>query len=275
MSVADTHALLEQFKQSFFAEPTKVDECLGMLPKLKIAVAKFPSLHPLCTHEISPQELMLARETYELATLLSVKAQDVASFERHLAKAKTLYNDYNTIHSHGQSVSMPKSERQNLILGLNLLFLLSQNRMAEFHTEMELIPLEMHSTIFIEHPVRLEQYLMEGSYNKVVAAQREVPADSYHFFMGILVETVRDEIADCCERAYEQLDLTDAQKMLMCESPEQLAEYIAVRDTERGWSVHGSTLTFDSLGGDSSSAVLSEQLIVRSLEYAKELERIV
>ena len=32
--------------------------------------------------------------------------------------------------------SMPTSERQNLILGLNLLFLLSQNRMAEFHTEL-------------------------------------------------------------------------------------------------------------------------------------------
>ena len=57
---------------------------------------------------------------------------------------------------------MPRSERQNLILGLHLLFLLSQSRMAEFHTELELIPLEMHTNIFIKHPVRLEQYLMEG-----------------------------------------------------------------------------------------------------------------
>ena len=86
-----------------------------------------------------------AGETYELATLLSVKMEDVDAFERHIAKTKTLYNDYSTISSQGREVIMPKSERQNLILGLNLLFLLSQNRMAEFHTELELIPVRTHA----------------------------------------------------------------------------------------------------------------------------------
>ena len=33
-------------------------------------------------------------ETYEYATLLSVKAADIAAFERHVAQAKTLYHDY-------------------------------------------------------------------------------------------------------------------------------------------------------------------------------------
>jgi len=206
---------------------------------------------------------------------MSIKAREISSFERHVAKAKTLYNDYSTIPSDGRLVSMPKSERQNLILGLNLLFLLSQNRMAEFHTELELIPLEMHTTIFIKHPVRLEQYLMEGSFNKVVAAQREVPADSYHFFMDILIETVRDEIADCCERAYPQLFLKDAQSMLMCSSAAQLESYINARDPERVWSMQSGKVVFNSPEFDSSSQVPSEQLIVRTLEYAKELERIV
>ena len=38
--------------------------------------------------------------------------------------------------AHQNTETMPTSERQNLIFGLNLLFLLSQNRMAEFHTEL-------------------------------------------------------------------------------------------------------------------------------------------
>lgn len=37
------------------------------------------------------------------------------------------------------------SKQQNLIVGLNLLRLLVQNRIAEFHTELELIPQEVGS----------------------------------------------------------------------------------------------------------------------------------
>ena len=84
MSVEQTQAQLEQFKQAFFAEPTDTDTCEALLPKLKVrplpkwqsksapgltpracaqlAVAQFPTLHPLRTEDISPQELMLARE---------------------------------------------------------------------------------------------------------------------------------------------------------------------------------------------------------------------
>ena len=35
------------------------------------------------------------------------------------------------------------------------------------------------------------QYLMEGNYNKVFLARGNVPADSYHFFMNILLDTLR------------------------------------------------------------------------------------
>ena len=217
---------------------------------------------------------LAAGETYELATLLSVKMEDIDAFERHIAKTKTLYNDYSTITSSGREVIMPKSERQNLILGLNLLFLLSQNRMSEFHTELELIPIEMHSNLFVKHPVTLEQYLMEGSYNKVVAAQHSPPADSYQYFMSILLVTVRDEIADCCERAYESLTLAEAQSMLMCGSEEELMEFIGEREE---WSVAEGKLVFSSAEekGDAVMEVPSNKLIMRTLEYAKELERIV
>jgi len=41
--------------------------------------------------------------------------------------------------------------------------LLSQNRIADFHMELErLDPTQLHSNIYLKHPVSLEQYLMEG-----------------------------------------------------------------------------------------------------------------
>ena len=46
---------------------------------------------------------------------------------------------------------------------------LSQNRVAEFHTELERLPAkEVQNNVYIKHPVSLEQYIMEGSYNKVL-----------------------------------------------------------------------------------------------------------
>jgi hypothetical protein len=54
------------------------------------------------------------------------------------------------------------------LLGLNLLRLLAQNRISEFHTQLELIePEQIQSNIYIKHPVQLEQSIMEGRYNKV------------------------------------------------------------------------------------------------------------
>lgn len=65
-----------------------------------------------------------------------------------------------------------ESANKYQLLGLNLLFLLSQNRVSEFHTELELLPQEIIQTNeFIRHPLALEQYLMEGSYSKIFRAK--------------------------------------------------------------------------------------------------------
>jgi 26S proteasome regulatory subunit N12 len=87
---------------------------------------------------------------------------------------------------------LPESPFMYQLLGLNLLCLLSQNRVAEFHTELERLPhKEIHTNVYLKHPVNLEQYIMEGSYNKVILAKGNVPAESFKFFMEILLDTVR------------------------------------------------------------------------------------
>jgi RNase P/RNase MRP subunit POP5 len=43
-----------------------------------------------------------------------------------------------------------------------------------FLQELELLPVkELQNNIYIKHPVSMEQYLMEGSYNKVIGTRED------------------------------------------------------------------------------------------------------
>lgn len=59
------------------------------------------------------------------------------------------------------------SPNQSAVRGLNLLFLLVENRLAEFHSELELMSDGERADECVMFPVRLEQYLMVGSYDQV------------------------------------------------------------------------------------------------------------
>ena len=74
--------------------------------------------------------------------------------------------------------------------------------------------------MYIKHPVSLEQYIMEGSYNKVLSLKGNVPAESYNFFFDILLNTVRDEIASCLEKV-----IIKSQSALSSSSPSGLQNY--------------------------------------------------
>jgi len=90
---------------------------------------------------------------------------------------------------------LPGSARQYPILGLNLLRLLAQNRIAEFHTELELLPAGLQaSNEYLKFPAQLEQHIMEGSYNRVLSAKQAGPyAAEGLYFMDLLVDTVREQ----------------------------------------------------------------------------------
>jgi len=86
---------------------------------------------------------------------------------------------------------LPPSPQEYPILGLNLLRLLVQNRIAEFHTELELLSSAALENPCIKHAVELEQSFMEGAYNRVLSARQTVPHDTYVYFMDLLAKTVR------------------------------------------------------------------------------------
>jgi len=160
--------LLSQLKAAFSQGDDKLDTCLQYLTQLKITMLDFASLPPAAPSAAQDEELLLAREILEYGALLAIKAIDIPSFERQVAQLKTYYTDC--------ASRLPESPRQYPILGLNLLRLLAQNRIAEFHTELEVLPAQLiMSNVYIKFPAQLEQHIMEGSYNKVLSAKQASP----------------------------------------------------------------------------------------------------
>ncbi len=102
---------------------------------------------------------------------------------------------------------------------LAFVLLLCLCRIADFHTELEQVPSDtLQNDPYIRCPVRMEQFIMEGSYNKVLMMKDNVPAESYKFFVDELLVTIKDEIASCVEKAYEHIKVKDLAKMLQVDN---------------------------------------------------------
>jgi len=168
-----------------------------LLPKMKILLLNLTFLPTGKEGSVDAKELLLARETLEIGALWSIETSNIPSFQRYVAQLKCYYFDYGS--------QLPDSPYKYQILGLNLLSLLAQNRLAEFHTEMELLSVEELHNVYIKHPIVLEQLLMEGSFHRVFLSKGNVPAQNYIFFINILMDTIRSEIASCVEKAYPQV----------------------------------------------------------------------
>lgn len=157
-------------------------DIINTLSLLKIELAKLGYLSG--NHELSADQLTAARDVLEIGALWSIQSNEMSSFERYITQLQTYYCDY--------SLKLPASPRQNMMTGLQLMNLIAQNRIAEFHLALESIdPVLFESDPNIRHPVELEKALMEGSYNKVLNTRDQVPAPEFGYFMNILVSTIQ------------------------------------------------------------------------------------
>ncbi|CAH2314203.1 26S proteasome non-ATPase regulatory subunit 8 [Pelobates cultripes] len=227
-------------------------------------VSLFPCL--FCCGVSLTYECVFAGDVLEIGAQWSILKKDIPSFERYMAQLKCYYFDYKD--------ELPESAYKHQLLGLNLLFLLSQNRVAEFHTELERLPAkEIQANVYIKHPVSLEQYLMEGSYNKVFLAKGNIPAESYTFFIDILLNTIRDEIAGCIEKAYEKVLFNEATRILFFNTPKKMTDYAK----KRGWVLEPNNYySFSSQQHNPEEATIpSTELAKQVIEYARQLEMIV
>jgi len=253
------HNLIKQWT----TKPVNLDTVGQLLTHMKLALTELQFI-PTSNASPSLQDLVIARDVLEIGAQWSVEKKDIPSFERYMSQLKCYYFDYRGI--------LPESPYVYQLLGLNLMCLLAQNRLAEFHTELELLPAkELHENVYIRCPVSLEQYLMEGNYNKVFLTKGNVPAESYHFFINILLDTLRDEVAMCIEKSYSKISAKEACRMLFFENEKQLSNYAS----KKNWKMD-STKQFNFTSDSSKlKEIPSLKLIEQCLGYAKELERIV
>jgi len=239
-----------------------LDKVGTYLEKLKLSLTQLSFL-PTKGEESTIQELNVSRDTLEVGAQYCVGKHDTQGFQRYMAQLQSYYYDY--------AEKLPESAFKWQLLGLNLLCLLSQNRVAEFHTELERIPLEqIKNNVYIRHPVSMEQYIMEGSYNKILHAKGNVPAESFKYFIDILLNTVRDEIASCLEKSYPEIGCAEAARMLSL-PPADLEKY----SKERNWTIRSGKLFWQVETDKEDHTVPSLQLANMAISYAREMEQIV
>jgi hypothetical protein len=115
--------------------------------------------------------------------------QDDKLFDRNFEQLKAYYTDMHGV--------LPPSQQEYPILGLNLLRLLAQNRIAEFHVELELLGPEAQASSHVAFPRQLEQQLMEGLYDKLYSTMQQEKSPRTRAFLSQLQATIRDESATC------------------------------------------------------------------------------
>ncbi|CCI40679.1 unnamed protein product [Albugo candida] len=250
-------------------EEKRISDAIKLSKKLKLELISLPSLPPCGAQSLTAaQECSLAQHVLESATILSILNEDLVDFERNFVQLKVYY---------GAAQPESSSSRLNLfypLMGARLLHFLVENRMADFHNELELLDESDRNEGNIAFGIKIEQYLMEGSYNKVLDARNHIPNQLFSFFLSQLLQTVRENIADCSQMAYQCLEIADAQKMLIFNNTTELSAY--VREQRPEWTVKGTMIWFKApekkLGG---SDIPSLKLVGEMLAYATELDRIV
>lgn len=119
---------LQADRNKLFAEwtrrPAKIVQNIdGILDSLKLTLSGITF-----RADIDVNSLINCRDVLEIGAFFSIETQRVESFERYLSQLKVYYFDYKDF------PGLPESANKFQLLGLNLLKLLSQNRLAEFHT---------------------------------------------------------------------------------------------------------------------------------------------
>ncbi|KAL7619947.1 regulatory particle non-ATPase [Parahypoxylon ruwenzoriense] len=257
-------------------------EASSLLSKAKIALLHLHAATP--SPGASPSHLSLARDIYEQGALFAIRARNPDAFTRYVAQLQPFYE------LPPDSSGLAPSADRNRVTGLYLLLLLTQGRYAEFHSELETLGTreagagDIERDRFLGYPVKLERWLMEGSYDRVWKAMksREVPSEEYGVFSEILTSQIRSEIASSSERAYPSLPLSSTKSLLFLDSEGAVVEFAR----QRGWAIRDGHIYFPSgasaaaaEGGGAEEAEdekeISRMVIENTLGYARELETIV
>jgi len=263
-------ASVEKLYKEFDSECKKGGpNCDKLCSQLKLEIAKVGN--QLLVDSQDTALLQMAREVYEKGAFLAIKKNDIPAFERNVKQLKIYYRDFD------KKIGV-KSANEYKILGLYLLALLAGDRIGEFHTELELVP--QHDSHFIERPVLLERYLMEGNYAKINQSVAQFSSQEYYpIFLEQLLATMRRRIIESLGRSTPAVSLDRVAKMLYMKSVNEVKEFLKkiqdekMDDEPTTWTVNGNM--FQVVTNAGNEKINSLQAIGHAIDYATELERIV
>ena len=307
MSTSDLAKFLSQLHSHSQQSPEKI---ASLLSKAKRNLLELNALLP--TPTTPPHILLLARETLETGALMSIRLQQPDAFTRYYQQLLPFYelptSSFKSSHheAHGANTKGQRSK----VTALYLLLLLTKGDYAGFHTVLEGLEVEeagkgggLEKDEFIQYPVKLERWLMEGSYDRVWGATKRegVPSEEFAVFSEVcntptsplylhnakqqltqtranqvLIGTIRSEIASCSEKAYPSLPIANAKNLLFLDSEGSVVDFAY----ERGWVVKDGRINFplqqgEDLRTEKDILVTSGQVIENTIGYARELETIV
>ena len=183
---SDLTSILQQLRKPSAASQ---NQTTTLLSKAKLALLSLNALVP--TPTTAPHLLALARETLELGALYSIRLQHPEAFTRYFQQLQPFYE----LPQSSFDSKDDKSQRSK-ITGLYLLLLLTKGDYAGFHTVLEGLEVEagsdsargeLEKDTYVQYPVKLEQWLMEGSYDRVWSATKRegVPSEEFGVFSEV------------------------------------------------------------------------------------------
>ncbi|PYI19689.1 subtilisin-like protein [Aspergillus violaceofuscus CBS 115571] len=273
MATPDLRTLLTSLHSSLSAHD--LEKTTTLLTQAKRTLLQQNALIPTPT---TPRDLLpLAREILELGALAAIRQTDAPGFTRYYQQLQPFYDL--------ERDSRESSSQRSKITGLYLLLLLSMGDSTSFHTVLEGLVEEaslqgrsVEDDPFIKYPVELERNLMEGSYDKVwrETNSERVPGEDFGLFSSVLVGTIRSEIADCSEKAYPSLPISNAKNLLFMDSEGAVIEFAQ----QRGWVLRDGRIYFPvepeaAARSEKDILVASGTIIENAIGYARELETIV
>ncbi|TXT15701.1 hypothetical protein VHUM_00204 [Vanrija humicola] len=184
--------------------------------------------------EADAKDLLAARTILEIATFNALRQSNLTAYTQYNAALQAFYVNLASV--------LPASPNRPIIIGLQLLAMLSEGKYSQFHMTLEALDVSELGDVFVRWPVDLERWMMEGAYNKIYRARERVPREEYAVLLDRLMGTIREQIALTIETSYPSLPLQNAAALLFFKSGEtsQLVKFA----TERGWDLEPSTQTF-------------------------------
>lgn len=195
------------------------------------------------------------------------------AFEISYLQIKQFYFDYKYL--------LPQSQRMEYFCGLFLLHLLSQNRITEYCSELELLELQHFDNQYISLPVDIEHYISEGNYSKLLSLQNALTDPSYLYYLSKLNSSIRYEVARSAERSFTSVSIVDACEMLLLKDQNELIAFINQEaqkndgEQEITWQIQDSRVCFKESVNKDKIVIPSNKIMTDTLKLAYELEKII